>query len=318
MRIAVLAGFDEALVDALGAQLKGIAGVELVELSIGATPCEATAPLVDVVLDRASHENAFFRAWVHQAAARGVRVVNPPQRTGPGCGFADLVRAQRAGFRTAQTVLLPAKAYAAHIGASALRNLAFPLDWQGLLDGLGGSAVLLPAVPMTAARGVPVEHVQMLLAAYDQTGTTPTLLQASVHGERVRAWCVRGAQPVLQRMDAEAVPLPDNAPSVAAVDCVAPVAARLLEALDLDFAAVDFCCTDGEALLLAVDAAAPEIDPESMGPGFFAIVVQQLAQRLALGTNAAVPEPKKRSVKKSSGSARGATRTNERQESQGN
>ena len=71
-------------------------------------------------------------------------------------------------------------------------------------------------------------------------------------------------------------------------------------------------------LLLAVDAAAPEIDPESMGPDFFAVVVQQLAARLALGANAAVPEPKKRSVKKSSGSARGATRTNERQESQGN
>ncbi|MSR75012.1 MAG: hypothetical protein EXS14_06055 [Planctomycetes bacterium] len=303
MKIGLLAGFDEALVDALTVQLGNLPSVEVVNLRIGATGCTA-APALDVLLDRASHENAFFRAWVAQAEAHGVRVVNPPARTGPGAGFAELVKAARAGFRVVDSVLLPAKSYATHIGATALHNLDFPLNWDAILAGLGGSAVLLPAVALPGARGIPVDDVGMLLAAYDQTGTTPTLLQATQHGELVRAWCVRGHLPVLQKLDAETGMVPDMAPAAETCAGVLPVANRLLEILALDFAAIDFCCTLDGPVLLAVDAAAPEMDPDGMGPVFFDTVVRNLALRLAQTQSvatAAATQPKRATTRRPRG-----------------
>lgn len=279
MKIALLSGFEESLTSALEADLAQRKGVEVIRLAIGATGLEATAP-ADVVLDRASHENAFYRAWIAQQSALGARIVNPPERTGQGCAFADLTRARRAGIATADTLLLPAKSYAAHIGASALRNLAFPLNWDRLMEDLGGSAQLLPATPVSAARALPVEDVRTLLHWYDQSGMMPLMLQRAGPGRAIRAWCTRGGEPVLCARDDEGLLDAEAAISSEERDAVLSAARRLNEALALDHCAADFSVSGAEAVLTMIDATASELEAGQIGEERFQQVVIQLAQCL--------------------------------------
>ena len=72
-----------------------------------------------------------------------------------------------------KTVLLPQKAYPATVDltSESLRNLEYPIDWEGLLDYVGRPAILKPYSGGGWKHVYKVHNVDELLAAYD--GTAP-------------------------------------------------------------------------------------------------------------------------------------------------
>ncbi len=88
----------------------------------------------DVLIDRISHEVPFYRAYLKKAVLDGVTVVNNPFMWSADDKFFGATLATKLGVASPKTVALPNKAYVPGIVPSeSLRNLEFPLDWEGLV-----------------------------------------------------------------------------------------------------------------------------------------------------------------------------------------
>ncbi len=81
--------------------------------------------------------------------------------------------AAKLGIAIPKTVLLPQKGYPADvdINAESLRNMNYPVDWDGLLDYVGRPAILKPFSGGGWKHVYKVNNKEELLAAYD--GTSP-------------------------------------------------------------------------------------------------------------------------------------------------
>ena len=72
-------------------------------------------------------------------------------------------------------MLLPQKDYPNDVDLTpeSLRNLQYPIDWEGLLDYVGRPAILKPYSGGGWKHVYKVHDVHELLAAYDRTAPVP-------------------------------------------------------------------------------------------------------------------------------------------------
>ena len=103
----------------------------------------------------------------------GTYVINNPFWWTADDKFFNYAVAAKLGVAIPKTVLLPQKAYPATVDltAESLKNLEYPVDWEGLLDYVGRPAILKPYSGGGWKHVYKVHNVEELLAAYD--GTTP-------------------------------------------------------------------------------------------------------------------------------------------------
>ncbi|MGH8457863.1 MAG: ATP-grasp domain-containing protein, partial [Nevskiales bacterium] len=148
MKVGLMCGrefsFPPAFVERVTALGKkdGVAG-EMVRLR-GTKMGEA--PAYRVIVDRLSHEVAYYRGYLKHAVLEGTYVINNPFWWTADDKFFNYAVAQKLGVAVPKTVLLPQKSYPhdVDINAESLRNLEFPVDWDGLLDYVGRPAILKP------------------------------------------------------------------------------------------------------------------------------------------------------------------------------
>jgi hypothetical protein len=96
-----------------------------------------------------------------------------------------------------KTVLLPQKNYIKDITSESLRNLEFPLDWEGILDYVGLPAIMKPYDGGGWKNVSKVNSLQELWREYDQTDTLCMVLQEFIAFDHfVRCYCV-GQEEVL-------------------------------------------------------------------------------------------------------------------------
>src|SRR5204862_436360 len=78
----------------------------------------------------------YYRAFLKHAVLEGTYVINNPFWWTADDKFFNYAVAQRVGVAVPKTVVLPQKSYPAGIDltSDSLRNLGFPIDWDGLLD----------------------------------------------------------------------------------------------------------------------------------------------------------------------------------------
>ena len=98
----------------------------------------------DLIIDRISHEVPFYRAFLKRAALEGTIVVNNPFWWSADDKFFNYSLAAKLGVAVPRTALLPQKDYIEGITRESLRNLEFPLDWQGVADYVGFPAIIKP------------------------------------------------------------------------------------------------------------------------------------------------------------------------------
>jgi len=95
-----------------------------------------------VIIDRISHEVDYYRAYLKHAVLQGTYVINNPFWWTADDKFFNYAVASKLGLDIPKTVLLPQKSYPADvdINSESLRNLDYPIDWDGLLDYVGRPA----------------------------------------------------------------------------------------------------------------------------------------------------------------------------------
>ncbi len=144
-RVGVLVGrektFPDALISRINERGKGQVVAEFIKL--GGVRHDAP-PRYDLVIDRISHEVPFYRATLKRMALEGTVIINNPFWWSADDKFFNYSLAQKLGVAVPKTVLLPQKDYMEGIVSESLRNLEFPVDWEGIVEYVGLPAILKP------------------------------------------------------------------------------------------------------------------------------------------------------------------------------
>jgi hypothetical protein len=132
-----------------------------------------------VIVDRISHEVEYYRGAMKNAVLHGAYVINNPFWWTADDKFFNYSVMAKLGCAIPKTVLLPQKGYPADIDltSESLRNLKFPIDWDGLLDYVGRPAILKPYSGGGWKHVYKVNDTRELLQAYDQTAPYCMTLQ---------------------------------------------------------------------------------------------------------------------------------------------
>ena len=232
-------------------------------------------PRYDLVIDRISHEVPYYRATLKRLALEGTIIINNPFWWSADDKFFNYSLATKLGVAVPRTVLLPQKDYIPGIVSESLRNLEFPLDWQGIIDYVGLPAFLKPFDGGGWKNVSKVNSLEELWAEYEKTGTLCMTLQASVEFDQfVRCYCVGQQEVMIMPYDPRKPYLsgeqyihnPDYLePKL--FDRVTKDVRTLCTALGYDLNTVEFAIKDG--IPYAIDFMNPAPDAELISVGEF-------------------------------------------------
>jgi hypothetical protein len=181
MKIGLLCGreysFPPAFIERVN-QLGSPHGITAELVTFGGTRMDEP-PAYKVIVDRISHEVEYYRGALKQAALAGTYVINNPFWWTADDKFFNYSVMHKLGLAIPRTVLLPQKGYPADVDLTpeSLRNLAFPLDWDALLDYVGRPAILKPYSGGGWKHVYKVHDRDELLAAYERTSPYPMTIQ---------------------------------------------------------------------------------------------------------------------------------------------
>lgn len=151
----------------------------------------------DIVIDRISHEVPYYRAMLKRLALEGTYIINNPFWWSADDKFFNFSLAEKIGVAIPKTVLLPQHAYIKDITSESLRNLEFPIDWEGIVDYVGFPAFLKPHDGGGWKNVSKVHSLEELWSEYNQSGTLCMTLQEGIEYDHfVRCYCV-GQEKVL-------------------------------------------------------------------------------------------------------------------------
>ncbi len=235
----------------------------------------------DVVIDRISHEVPFYRTWLKHALTRGVRVINSPLMWSADDKFFGATLAERLDIRSPRTVLLPNKEYVPGIKHDeSLRNLQYPLDWQGVINHVGLPCILKDAHG-GGWRDVYVCHsLDELLHHYNHSGLLTMIVQEFIEWDAfVRCICIGRHHiapikydPKTRRYHDEEDHLPPEL-----LDLIVKQSRRLVRALGYDMNSVEWAIRGGVPYAIDFMNPAPDFDINSLGPKWFRWALERMA-----------------------------------------
>ncbi|HXF43043.1 MAG TPA: hypothetical protein VNK26_04820, partial [Pyrinomonadaceae bacterium] len=191
-KVGILVGreisFPESIISSINQRGRGEVIAEMIKVG-GIRLDEARR--YDIIIDRISHEVPYYRAMLKRFALEGTYVINDPFWWSSDDKFFNYSLAKKLGVAVPKTVLLPQHSYIKDISSESLRNLEFPIDWQGIVDYVGFPAFLKPHDGGGWKNVSKIHSLEQLWAEYNQTGTLCMVLQEAIEFEQfVRCYCV--------------------------------------------------------------------------------------------------------------------------------
>jgi len=282
--IGVLVGrentFPQAFIDRVNSKHVPGATAEMVRIA-GARTDEAMP--YRVLLDRMSHEVYYYRAYCKKAVADGCIVINNPFWWSADDKFFECVLAEQLGVAIPKTIVLPSKEFPPDVSEESLRNIAYPLPWEDMVEYTGLPAVLKPAIGGGNKNISIVNSIDELVEAYDRSGQLLMILQEKIEYENyVRCYCVGRREVLVSRYD-HYRPRPERyvagfeGISEQLHDRIVEDCLTLNRALGYDMNTVEFAIRDGVPHAIDFLNPAPDSDRASIGPERFEWVVERLA-----------------------------------------
>jgi hypothetical protein len=273
-RVGILVGrektFPDALINNINERGNGDTVAEFVKLG-GVRHDDP--PRYDLVVDRISHEVPFYRASLKRMALEGTIIINNPFWWSADDKFFNYSLATKLGVAVPRTVLLPQKDYIPGIVSESLRNLEFPLDWQGIIDYVGMPAILKPFDGGGWKNVSRVNSLEELWAEYEKTGTLCMTLQEFVDFDQfVRCYCVGQEEVMVMAYDPRK-PYLSGEQYVHNPDYLEPKlhervvkdVRTLNRALGYDLNTVEFAIKDGVPYAIDFMNPAPDAELSSVG-----------------------------------------------------
>ncbi len=197
-RVGIIAGreitFPESIINSINEKGNGNVVAEMA--TFGGIRLDESKRY-DVIIDRISHEVPYYRATLKRMALEGTYIINNPFWWSADDKFFNFSLAAKLGVAIPKTVLLPQEKYIDSIVPESLRNLEFPLDWEGVVNYVGFPAFLKPFDGGGWKNVSKVNSLEELWKEYNQTGTLCMTLQEGIEYDQfVRCYCV-GQEKVL-------------------------------------------------------------------------------------------------------------------------
>ena len=280
-RVGLIVGrewsFPPAFIEAVNKRDEGVVA-EFVE--IGAPQMDAPCPY-DVIIDRISHEVPFYRTYLKYAALNGVTVINNPFMWSADDKFFGATLATKLGIAHPKTVVLPNKDYVPGIvREESLRNLQYPLDWDGLIDYIGMPCILKDAHGGGWKEVYVCRSKEELIHHYDHSGLLTMIVQEYIEWDQfVRCLCL-GQEDILpikydpreRRYHVEHEHLSPELGQRIVDD-----ARTLVRALGYDMNSMEFAVRDGVPYAIDFRNPAPDMDINSLTPHYFEWAVEHMA-----------------------------------------
>jgi hypothetical protein len=239
-------------------------------------PCEYA-----VIIDRISHEVPFYRTYLKQAVLQGCTVVNNPFMWTADDKFFGAALATSLGIAHPKTVVLPNKEYIPGIvHDESLRNLQYPLDWQGIIDYVGLPCVLKDAHGGGWKDVYICRSLEELIHNYDNSGLLTMVAQEFIKWDQfIRCICL-GQQEVMPiRYDpGERKYHVDHSHMSGELGTrVMADSLKLVRALGYDMNSMEWAVKDGVPYAIDFMNPAPDMDIYSLTEHYFEWVVQNMA-----------------------------------------
>ncbi len=283
-KIGVLFGVENTFPGALVEKINsmGIDGVCAEFVHLGGVRMAQTSGYA-VIVDRVSHDMPFYRAFLKNAMLTGTQVINNPFWWSADDKFFNYSLASRLGVAVPPTVLLPHKQLPPGISDRSLRNLEYPLDWDGIFEHIGFPAFLKPFDGGGWRDVFHVHNRQDFFAAYDQSRDLCMMLQKAIDFTDYFRCFVVGQQKVRimsydpRRPHAERYLMDPPAYNRKLLRRVEKDALTLCRALGYDLNTVEFAVHNGIPYAIDFMNPAPDADLHSIGREHFHWVVDAIA-----------------------------------------
>jgi len=296
-KIGVLFGMENTFPGALVERInsKNIDGISAEFVEIGAIRLDKPSRW-SVIVDRISHDIPFYRAFLKHAVLNGTTVINNPFWWSADDKFFNYSLAAKLGVAAPPTVILPHKHYPPGTTDKSMRNLQFPLDWDGVFAYVGFPAFLKP---VNGGGWRDVYHVhsrEEFFHAYDQSRDLCMMLQRAVKFTDYFRCYVVGQEKVRimyydpRRPHAERYVKDPKAAEKKLLDRVERDARKLCQALGYDLNTVEFAVEDGVPYAIDFMNPAPDADLHSVGKENFEWVVEAVAELAVMKAKAAKPK----------------------------
>lgn len=233
-----------------------------------------------VLVDRISHEVPYYRSYLKYAALQGAHVVNNPFMWTADDKFFEAGLATRLGVASPKTVALPNKDYVPGIVHNeSLRNLVYPINWQGLVDYLGGFPVVLKDAHGGGWKEVYVCHNwDELFANYNQTGTLTMVLQEFIKWDNyIRCMCLDQHDILVMKYDPNQRKYSHHDLAPALYDRIVADCRKLVQALGYDMNTIEWAVRGGVPYAIDFMNPAPDMDVNSLGYEFHRWCVEHMA-----------------------------------------
>jgi hypothetical protein len=273
-RVGILVGreqtFPESIINSINESGAGKVVAEMV--TFGGVRLDAPKKY-DVIIDRISHEIPYYRATLKRMALEGTYVINNPFWWSADDKFFNFSLAAKIGVAIPKTVLLPQHSYIKDVTSESLRNLEFPIDWQGVIDYVGFPAFLKPFDGGGWKNVSKIHSIEELFTEYNQTGTLCMTLQEGIEYDHfVRCYCV-GKEKVLIMPYDPSKPYLSGMQYVDVDDYLTPELHARVEkdvitictALGYDLNTVEFAIKDGVPYAIDFMNPAPDAELASVG-----------------------------------------------------
>jgi hypothetical protein len=282
--IGILAGnegpFPKCLIDKINDM--NVDGIRAEMCRVAETSMESKIPY-KVIIDRISHAIPYYLHYAKKAMLDGVFVINNPFRFYSDKFFGYCV-AKDMGIPVPRTVALPSKEYRTGISSDDLENLAYPLQWDEIIDYIKFPAVLKPADGYGWRDVSIVKNREELMQAYDKSGQLVMTLQEYIEFEKyVRCFCLgkkytmpiryEPLQPHHQRYVVD-----HNHLSAEMGEKVINYSIELSKTLDYDMNACEFAIKDGIPYAIDFINLVPDSHPQSIRHHYFHWVVEAMAK----------------------------------------
>ncbi len=237
----------------------------------------------DVIIDRISQDVPFYRAMLKNAAITGTAVINNPFWWTADDKFFNNALAEQVGVPVPKTVILPSNQHPPDTNANSFRNLAFPLDWEGIFNYVGFPAYFKPFAGGGWKNVYRLENKDEFFKAYNETGQLVMMLQEEIiFDDYFRCYCIDRKDVHLMQYDPKQPHhlryVRDAKPKAKEMlDMLKDYVLKLNVGLGYDFNTVELAIRDGVPYAIDFCNPAPDADVHSVGQDNFDWIVEAAA-----------------------------------------
>jgi hypothetical protein len=281
LKVGLLVGrewsFPPAFIEELARRDEGVVAEYV---TLGGTAMDEPCPYA-VIIDRISHEVPYYRSYLKHAVLEGVHVVNNPFMWTADDKFFGASLATKLGIAHPKTLALPNREYVPGIvHDESLRNLAYPLDWDAILDYIGLPCILKDAHGGGWKEVYVCRTREDVLRHYNESGQLQMILQEFIEWEQfVRCICLGRDEVLPIRYDPKErrYHVEHDHLSPALGQRIVADSLKLVRALGYDMNSMEWAVRDGVPYAIDFMNPAPDMDVNSLTPHYFDWVVKHMA-----------------------------------------